>query len=235
MHGKTLQMLFHDQDVSINQDKNLLEFVILPDGPYVQSQNAIQTLTNNLRINGFTLENHGRGSSTLAGHVYSNGAMHKINIIIRDHFPPSVFTIDDIILTTNGITIKSFNQSKDTVNMSKGVGVIDRLFSLWSSELVASDIILPYNQYKTHRDHNVVILKSVDEACSNGYVVRDINIDVQQVNEYECPVCLESGRHCTQLSCGHKFCLKCTEKILSNDSSSPRCALCRSELVFTMA
>lgn len=231
MHGRLVRMMLSGS-MNVEHDNNPLEFVILPPCiPY--SINVVETLTTNLRVNGFTLETQRQGYSALNGMFHVHGVDNKIMIILTDKFPTSLYTCDDIVLDAYGITLKSLSPTKDETNMCKGVGMIDRILALQDSEVVASEMLIPHNKYKAHKEHNIVMLRSLNTATSDGFKVSQVNIELHQSEAYECPVCMENGKCCSRLACGHTFCLNCLEKILSTENL-PRCSLCRCELVFTM-
>jgi hypothetical protein len=159
-----------------------------------------------------------------------NGTQLNITVYLNSVFPRVYFTADSLVLDASGFTVRQLSLSADTVNMCRGIAMLDRVMDVQDNELTADAIILPHNNFKCHKQYNVECLAQIEAMYQLGYIVKNSNISVHKGDENsECPVCMDTGKPSTKIVCGHVFCLSCIQNILMTENL-PKCPLCRSEL-----
>ena len=228
MYGTALRMLLSGKHALFVDQP--LEFVINNGTRLSGLVSPVETIAQNLNINGFHIIKKDPYQAKLNA-VFSHGHDTKsIHIVLSNRFPFTFFTSDTIILDSTGFSVKSATIPTDGVNACKGIALLDRMLNLQDNVLIPDTILISSNNIKCHKDHNISFLKEINAATSTGFTIKAANVDMKK-QEGECPVCMDSDKMATTLSCGHSFCLGCLKTILETENT-PRCSLCRTGLSF---
>ena len=230
MHGALVRALVIEGSVH-DIIQHPIEFVI-NGAPRVGGSSAVvETIATNLHITGFHLETKSPTYAKLYGicAVGSEVPM-RVSIILRDALPFSFFTSDSMIVDSRGMTLSHLSSKADNLNATKGLGLLERLFELQERYVVMNTVMVPFNHFKAHKEHNVTVLSNINNVIGAQFRIKGANICIKLLDE-ECSICMEGGKVGSALQCNHVFCLGCIEEILRVETC-PRCSLCRAEFAF---
>lgn len=62
----------------------------------------------------------------------------------------------------------------------------------------------------------------------SGNVIHMLALDVQ---DEDCPICMDELNECIMLDCGHKFHTECMNKWLEEQAPAATCPMCRDDLL----
>lgn len=223
LYGAFLRKMFSSLDASAMEECPI-EFHITS-----QRNDHILILAKNMEITGFVVKYKTTFQAELRSPTHPD-----MVIYLNADFPVTQFAEDTLILTQTGICNKTTIDTFDTLNITKGIGTLERILNLKENMLTSHSYFLASNAVPSHRFHNMELLKGESDAKEQGFETRGANLNIFKMQD-GCPICYEEGTFGTRLKCGHTFCLKCLSHVLSMEEQHlPRCSLCRKALMFIL-
>lgn len=225
--GKFVKRMIGAQTMCETDD---LEIIIENPYPRVHSNSGCLTKV----VNDLTVMNFIKGLKIQDGAYWANVEMVidlveiKFDCIFYENSYPCVFASDQLTLTSSGISVSNLYHAVDMHNMTKGIGLTQRLTDLNAKKefLVMQYVNLPENI--VDRLNNVLVMRRQKEALNMGFTVYGQTVLFMEQNGSMCPICLEKDRYNTVLACNHCFCVDCLSSHMERvGDSHSKCPLCR--------
>jgi hypothetical protein len=159
--------------------------------------------------------------------------IHSFDVIVYiDYSRTLTSSFDNIVLSPSGLILNSLDPKHDQYNVTTGIALLERLVDLRLKEVRLSGSYLNVNMNINVRKRNARLMRTHESFLNEGFTILGDDILKISKMEEECPICYDKDLNCTQLKCGHTFCVQCLATHMSkNETHSSTCPLCRGLIV----